>query len=241
MAARSADRAHAEALQPGQRGGADTPQRLHRERMQERELLPRPPRPSPPAPARAPSATRAGFAASDASLARNLFGATPTEHVRRSSSRMRSRMRWAIVGGVAVQPDRTAHVEERLVERQRLDERRERAEDRHDPGAHLGVVRVVAAQEHRVRAQTLRPHRRHRGVDPVGAGLVRRRRDHAPVRRNRRRPPGGPGARAGAELDRHEERVHVDVQDRGVSDGARRGHRRRSTSSDDRSVPPVTR
>ena len=59
---------------------------------------------------------------------------------------------------------------------------------------HLGVVGVVAGQEDRVRAQPPGPHRRHRRVHAVGPGLVAGGGDDAPVARARRRPPACPAA-----------------------------------------------
>ena len=66
--------------------------------------------------------------------------------------------------------------------------------DLHHPGRHLGVVGVVAGQEGGVRAQPPGPHRGHRRVHAVGAGLVAGRRHHAPRRRGRRRSPACPAA-----------------------------------------------
>jgi hypothetical protein len=122
-------------------------------------------------------------------------------------------------GAVPVEPTGPGDVEERLVEGQRLDERRERAEDGHDPPAHLGVVIVVARHEDGVRAEPLRLHRRHGGVDPEHARLVAGRRHHTTGARtahdHRLAPQLGPAPL----LDRRVERVHVDVEDRALADG----------------------
>ena len=48
---------------------------------------------------------------------------------------------------------RPGDVQERLVERQRFDQRRERGEDLHDPSTHLAVASVITVQEHGLRAQ----------------------------------------------------------------------------------------
>ena len=59
-------------------------------------------------------------------------------------------------GPVAESAPRSGHVEERLVERDRLDELGHRSEDGVHLLADLRVQRVVAAEEERVGAQTLR-------------------------------------------------------------------------------------
>ena len=87
-------------------------------------------------------------------------------------------------------------------------------EDRHDPAAHLAVALVVAGEEHGVGAEPPGPAGGHGRVDAVGPGLVAGRGHHAPV--------AGPAddhrparqARVAVDLDGHEERVHVHVQDR---------------------------
>jgi hypothetical protein len=78
----------------------------------------------------------------------------------------------------------TGGVEEGLVESDRLDERRHRLEDPVHLRARLGVERVVAAQEERMRAEPLRADRRHRRVDPEHTRFVRRGRDHAALPRS---------------------------------------------------------
>ena len=105
-------------------------------------------------------------------------------------------------------------VEERLVQAERLDERGDRTEQLHQPTRDLGVVLMVAGQEHRVGAQATRPHRRHGRVHPVAARLVGRRRDDAA--RAGSADDHRPAAQLGAaqQLHRRVERVHVDVQDR---------------------------
>ncbi len=83
-----------------QRGRTDAPQRLHRERVQERQLLAGRRPPSRRRPGATPAGPALGLAASDASLARNLVGATPTEHVRPSSSGPAGRMASGDLGAV---------------------------------------------------------------------------------------------------------------------------------------------
>ena len=74
-----------------------------------------------------PGSTRSGWAtglaSTDANLARNLFDATPTEH---PSVELGAHVVADPPGdrdAVAEQPGRTRHVEERLVEGERLDDR----------------------------------------------------------------------------------------------------------------------
>ena len=126
-------------------------------------------------------ATALGLAASEASLATNLVPATPTEQVRPSSASTRSRMWAAICGAGPSRRTRAGDVEERLVERERLDQRGDVAEDRHDPGAHLGVAAVAPGEEDRLGAQPAGLHRRHGRVHAEGPGLVGRGGHHAPV------------------------------------------------------------
>ena len=75
-----------------------------------------------------------GLSRSLASLARNLFGATPTEPVRCVSRLMRSLIAPAIFDRRAEEPQRAGDVEERLVDAERLDERRERRGGSRTPG-----------------------------------------------------------------------------------------------------------
>ncbi len=111
------------------------------------------------------------------------------------------------------EPARTGDVEERLVQRERLHEWRVAVEDRPDLAAHVAVQRVIARQEHRVRAAALGHDRRHRGVHAEATSLVRRRGHHAAA--------SGPTHHHGladeigstSQFDRHEERIHVDMED----------------------------
>ena len=132
------------------------------------------------------------------SLARNLLAATPTEQARP----------WSLehVGpdGVrdlhrrAVQPAGAGHVEERLVEGQRLDQRRVGAEHVHHAPADLAVVAVVAREEHRVRGRAAAPAPRAWPSGRRAHGPRTRRRPRRRGCRCRRRPPAGPAARGGA-------------------------------------------
>ena len=117
----------------------------------------------------------------------------PTEQVSPSSSSTVPADAGGDLGGRSpsrrVAPPTSRNASSRL---ERLDQRRDAAEDRHDPPGHLGVVGVVAGQEHGVRAQPPGPHRRHRRVHAVGPGLVARGGDDTPGARRRRRPPACP-------------------------------------------------
>ncbi len=90
---------------------------------------------------------------------------------------------------VAEQGERSRDVEERFVERQRLDDRRVPIEDLAHVAADRGVQLVITGQEHGVRTSAPRDRRRHRRVDAVATGFVRRGRHHAPWRRCPRRRP----------------------------------------------------
>ncbi len=127
------------------------------------------------------------------------------------------RIRWAISVALAEQSRRTAHVEKRLVERERLDQRRVPSEDLVHLPADLAVQIVVTGQEHSVRAAPPSHGRRQRGMNPVPAGLVGGGCDDPPQ-------PGPPDDHRLADqiwsptqLDRHEECIHVDMQDAALS------------------------
>ena len=115
-------------------------------------------------------------------------------------------------------PRGPAHVEERLVERQRLHQRRDLAEGLHDRGRDAREGRVVGGEHHDMRAQAA-----WRGPSAAPSGRRsdgRRSWRRAPPRdRCRRRPRAGREVGALAGRHRGVERVHVDVQERGV------GHR----------------
>ena len=172
-----------------------------------------------------------GFARSLASLARSFVVATPTDAVSPVSARMRAAQELrAISGPVPSEPPCTGHVEERLVERDRLDERRDVAQDRHHLRARLRVRVEARREEHRVRARPPGPGHRHRGMDAERPRLVARRRDDAPVAE-----PADDDRPAAQRwivelLDRREERVEVEVQDRRRRRASAASMRRRSPS-----------
>ena len=110
------------------------------------------------------------------------------------------------------------HVEERLVDRDLLEQRREPPEDLHDAPALAAVLRAVDGEEGAARAERGRRPERHRGMDAEGTGLVAGSRHHAPGPRvapddDRAAAQLGPVAL----LHRREERVEVDVEDRGAA------------------------
>jgi hypothetical protein len=118
------------------------------------------------------------------------------------------------LGRGAVQAAGARHVEEGLVDRQRLDQRRDLLEDAHDLLGVLRVARVVAPEHHRVGAPLQSDRHRHGRVHAEPARLVARRRDHAAA--SGAADEHGLATQVGSleQLDGHEERVHVDVQDR---------------------------
>ena len=105
-------------------------------------------------------------------------------------------------------------VEIGLVERQRLDQRRDRAEEAEHRVGHRLVLGEVGPDDDQVRAQPHGPRHRNRRPDAELARLVAGGGDHAaafgPAAHG-----DGPAAqlRAIALLDRRVERVHVEVQD----------------------------
>ena len=131
--------------------------------------------------------------------------------------------------------DRASHIEERFIQRERLYERRDGLEDLVHLRADLRVQVVVARQEHHLRAHPACPGGWHRRVEAEPSRLVGRGSDdttRAGAADHHRlaaqiRPP--------AQLHAHVERVHVDVQDRTV--GRRARHARRSMWALRRSAP----
>ena len=104
-------------------------------------------------------------------------------------------------------------VEERLVDAERLDGRRERVEAREHLLRHFVVHATARRDDDRVGTPSLRDGHRLRGVTSEAPRLVRRRCDHAAraVAADQDRLPAQLGTVA--LLDGREERVHVDMQD----------------------------
>ena len=110
---------------------------------------------------------------------------------------------------------RGGEVDERLVQRQRLHERRGRPQHGHHLLAGRAVGVEAAAQERRVRAPRPRLAGRHGRADAVLPGFVRRRGDHAAPADAAHDDRLAAQGRLVALLDRGEERVEVEVEDRG--------------------------
>ena len=110
-----------------------------------------------------------GLRRSDAILATSFVVATPTDAVSSTSARDRRLDRGRDRRPVTEQRPRSGHVEEGLVDRDRLDQRREPAEDRHDLATRALVLATVDGQEDTVRAERIRGPQRHRRVDADSA------------------------------------------------------------------------
>ena len=98
-----------------------------------------------------------------------------------ASSSTRAPDRRRDLGRRAEHAPRAGDVDERLVDRELLDERRDRREDRHDLVALLDVARHARRHERRLRARLAGPRHRHRGAHAERARFVARRADHAAV------------------------------------------------------------
>ena len=124
--------------------------------------------------------------------------------------------------GRARDPLHPANVEERLVDREPLDERRRVVEDPEQRLARLGVGRHARRDDDRLRAEPPRLPPAHRRPDAVRLGLVARREHDAAADDHR------PAAQAAvvALLDRREERVGVGVEDRRLAHTNICSHRR---------------
>ena len=113
--------------------------------------------------------------------------------------------------------DRARHVEERLVDRDALHERREITEHGHDLIGDALVVGEVAVDEQQLGAELLGPPAGHAALHPEPLRLVGRRQDHTAADGDR----SAPQRRVEQLLDRGVERVEIGMQDR------RRGEHRR--------------
>ena len=122
-----------------------------------------------------------------------------------------------------------ADVEEGLVDREPLDERRGLPEHLEGGLAGVGVGRHPRRNDHRVRAQAAGLAATHRRPHPVGLRLVAGGEDDA--RADDHGPPAEP--RIVALLDRGVERVEV-----GVEDGGLGGHERMFASRPDATTRP---
>ncbi len=207
------NRPDADVVQPLRRRRTDTPERLDGQRVEERQLVVRPDdddaRPRPPAGTVGRRLRRPRRQLGDHLRPADADGAVERQPVADAlADLVGNRLRRA------EQPPRPGHVEERLVEADRFDERRHRQQDVAEHLAHRRVAGVVTVDEDRVRAELPGPQRRHRRVDAERPGLVRARRDDAagPAPADDHRLAGQ--RRVVENLDRREEAVHVDVKDR---------------------------
>ncbi len=107
-------------------------------------------------------------------------------------------------------------VDEGLVERQRFDQRGEVLEDRHHDPAGRPVGAEPAGEERGVGAQPARLVHRHRGVHAVRPSLVRGGGDHPALAEAADDDGSAAQRRLVALLDRGEERIQVEVHDRGL-------------------------
>ena len=177
-----ADGPHTEALEPPTRRGPDPPEPLDRQWVQERELLTGRDDDQP-----------IGLREIARDLGQELRRRDADRRVQPGLRLHSGADSHCDLGARAVQPVRAANVEERLVERERLHQWRERAEDRHDVAARGFVCVEARREEHRVRARPTGPRHRHRRVDPERAPRSWRRRRPRAGRAHRRRP-GDPRA-----------------------------------------------
>ena len=168
-----------------------------------------------------------GLSRSEAILARNLLQDSPTDTVMPiSRSTCRGEPRQHLGGDHAVQPLGAGQIEERLVDRQRLDQRRQRQHRVAHLAADPDVFRHVGPHHRGLRAQRQRLEHRHRRAHPIGAGDVAGRRHHAALAAaDDHRAVGD--LRIVALLDGGVERVAVDMRQRqrrqrAVPDQARR-------------------
>ena len=171
-----------------------------------------------------------GFFHAEAIFARNLFGATPADAVSAVRSRIAALMPQRDLAPERQPPRVLGHVEVGLVERERLDPRRDRAEDLEDRLRRGAILLEVGPDDRQVRAEPDGARHRHRRAHAERPRLVAGRGDHAAA--------GGAAAdgdRLAAQrgivalLDRRVEGVHVDVEDAAghlKSEGRSTGDRR---------------
>ena len=148
-------------------------------------------------------------------MATSLVVATPTEIVSWISSRTASLISSRDRRPVTEQLARTGDIEERLVDRDGLDERRVAPQDRHHVAADVQVLAPVDGEEDGVGTAPAGLAQRHRRVDAEAARLVAGGRHDAALVRPAPAHDHRLAAQLGAIalLDRREERVEVDVED----------------------------
>ena len=194
--------AEPERVQAGLELRSDAPQPGHRERGEEGPGLLRPDLRWP-----------FGLARSEAIFATNLHEAMPAEAGRPTSAAISRAEPAGDLGRWPEERLRGGHVQERLVERERLDERRVAFEDGEHLLAGLGVGREARRHHDRLGRQPQRPRHRHGAPDAEGAHLVARGQHHAALRVAA--DDDRPAAQLGpvALLDGRVEGVHVHVED----------------------------
>ena len=194
--------ANAEGGQPLRGRGADAPEATHLQGMEEVELR-----------ARLDDQETVRFREIARQLGHHLGSRHPDRCREPDVSAHPSANRDGDLRARTVEASGTGDVEERFVERDRLDHRRERVEHGHDLGAGFVISVEARSQEHAVRAGSPRPPHRGGRIHAELAGLVARRghdaagseaaHDHGPP----------PQTRIVELLDRRVERVEIDVED----------------------------
>ena len=143
---------------------------------------------------RGTSTSPSGLPRSQAILAASFTSAMPAETASPHSSRTARLMATAMSRPGAVEGAAAGHVQEGLVQRQRLDQRRVPAVDAEDVLRDPAVALEARREEDALRAQPARPGGRHGGAHAEPPGLVARRAHHAAPGRPPR-SPACPGAR----------------------------------------------
>jgi hypothetical protein len=180
---------------------ADTPEPLDGKRVEEGELVPR---------RHDQEAVRLGNSARH--LRKELGGGHTDGHGQPDSLAYVAPQADGDLAGRPRDPLHAAHVEEGLVDRKSLDQRRGVVEHLEHRLARLDVDRHPRRHHDRLRAETARPPTAHSAVDAKGLGLVARR-QHDPTADDDR---PAPQARIIPLLHRGEEGVGVRMEDRGL-------------------------
>jgi len=114
---------------------------------------------------------------------------------------------------VAEEASGAAHIEKRLVERERLHEGSEGAKDLHHLSRCPGVARAARGSPDPLWAAAQRLDGGHRGVDSESSGLVAGGRDDPPWTGMTDDQGESPQGRVVEDLDRREERIEIGVED----------------------------
>lgn len=113
-------------------------------------------------------------------------------------------------GAYAMQ--RAGDITKRFIKRQGFNQGRERRQNLHDLGADRRVAPVIPLDEHRLRAEFAGLHARHCRIHAKGACFIRRRRNNPTRAITPDHHRKAAQRRIVESLNRHEKRVHVDVQ-----------------------------